>query len=171
MKSPRVLFIASIIVLAVVARLIPHPFNFTPVGASALFAGALFDRKRFAFIVPFAAMLLSDAVIGFHSGMPVVYGCFAAAVCIGFVLRGHTRSPLAVLAGAVSSATLFFVVTNFYVWIAGTLYPHTMAGLATCYVAAIPFYGNQLAGDAVYAAVLFGGLAFAERRFPALAAA
>ena len=64
-----------------------------------------------------------------------------------------------------------FIVTNLYVWVAGALYPHTLAGLATCYIAAIPFYGNQLAGDATYAAVLFGGLAFAERRFPALAAA
>ena len=170
MKSSRFLAIASLVVLAVIARLIPHPFNFTPVGAAALFAGAMLDRKRFAFIVPLAAMLVSDAVIGFHSAMPVVYGCFAAAVCIGFLLRGRARSPLAVAAGAVSSATLFFIVTNFYVWAASALYPHTFAGLVTCYIAAIPFYGNQLAGDVMYAALLFGGFAFAERRFTNLAA-
>jgi hypothetical protein len=171
MKSPRFLVIASLIVLAVVARLIPHPFNFTPVGAAALFAGAMLDRKRFAFLVPLVAMLVSDAAIGFHSGMPVVYACFAASVCIGFALRERARSPLAVAAGAVSSATLFFAVTNFYVWAVSALYPHTFAGLVTCYIAAIPFYGNQLAGDVSYAALLFGGFAFAERRFPKLATA
>jgi len=170
MKSSRFLAIASLVVLAVIARLIPHPFNFTPVGAAALFAGAMLDRKRFAFIVPLASMLVSDAVIGFHSAMPVVYGCFAAAVGIGFLLRGRARSPLAVAAGAVSSATLFFIVTNFYVWATSALYPHTFAGLVTCYIAAIPFYGNQLAGDVTYAALLFGGFAFAERRFTNLAA-
>ena len=170
MKQPRLWFIASVIVLAIVVRLIPHPFNFTPVGAAALFAGATLARKWLAFLVPLAAMLVSDAVIGFHSAMPVVYGCFAAAVCIGFVLRGRTRSPFALLGRAVASATLFFLVTNFWVWMTSTtLYPHTFSGLVTCFVAAIPFYENQLAGDVVYTAVLFGGLAFAERRFPALA--
>src|SRR5258708_29244817 len=112
MKLPRLLFIVSIIVFAVVARLIPHPFNFTPLGAAALFAAATLERKRFAFLIPFAAMLLSDAILRFHSGMPVVYGHFSAIVCIGFALRGRRRSPLALLAGAVSSATLFFIVTN-----------------------------------------------------------
>ena len=171
MKQPRLWFIASVVLVAVVARLIPHPFNFTPIGAAALFAGATIERKRLAFLVPLVAMLLSDAVIGFHSAMPVIYGCFAAAVCIGFALRGRTRAPFALLGGAVASATLFFIVTNFWVWMrATTLYPHTPAGLVTCFVAAIPFYENQLAGDAIYTAVLFGGLALAERRFPALAA-
>ena len=171
MKHPRLWFLISVVVLAVVARLIPHPFNFTPVGAAALFAGATIERKRFAFLVPFAAMLVSDAVLGFHSAMPVIYGCFAAAVCIGFALRERRRAPLALLGGAVGSATLFFAVTNFWVWMMSSLYPHTLGGLATCFVAAIPFYANQLAGDALYTAVLFGGLAWAERRFPALAAA
>jgi hypothetical protein len=169
LKSPRLLFIVSVVLLAVIARLIPHPFNFTPVGAAALFAGATLKRKGFAFLVPLVAMLLSDAVLGFHSGMPVIYVCFAATVCIGFVLRNRTRSPLSLLAGATSGATLFFIVTNFFVWTKGTLYAHTLAGLAACYVAAIPFYGNQLAGDAVYTAVLFGGLALVEHRFPMVA--
>jgi hypothetical protein len=171
MKQSRLWSLVTIVVLAIVARLIPHPFNFTPIGAAALFAGATLERKRLAFLVPFAAMLASDAVIGFHSAMPVVYGCFAAAVCIGFALRARTRSPLALLGGAVASATLFFFVTNVWVWIMSSLYPHTLGGLATCFVAAIPFYENQLAGDALYTAVLFGGLAWAERRFRALAAA
>jgi hypothetical protein len=171
MKPSRLWFLASVVIVAVVARLIPHPFNFTPIGAAALFAGATLERKRWALLLPLLAMLASDAVIGFHSAMPVVYGCFAATVCIGFALRGRTRSPFAVLGGAVSSATLFFVVTNFYVWLTSPLYAKTLAGLATCYVAAIPFYENQLAGDILYSAVLFGGLAWAERRFTALARA
>jgi len=171
MKSPRLLFVAALVVLATVARLIPHPFNFTPVGAAALLAGAAIRPKWLACLVPVSAMLFSDAVIGFHSMVPVVYGCFVATVGIGFMLRRRTRSPLAVLAGATSSATLFFIVTNFWVWSAAAMYPHSFAGLTECYVAAIPFYGNQLAGDAVYATLLFGGVAFAERRLPVLAAA
>lgn len=169
MKKTPLWFALSIIVLAIVVRLIPHPFNFTPVGAAALFAGATVERKRLAFAIPLIAMLLSDAVIGFHSGMPVVYACFAAIVCLGFALRGHTRSPFAVLGGALASASLFFVVTNFFVWMADGLYAHTPAGFTSCYAAALPFFENQLAGDAIYSAVLFGGLAWAQHRFPAVA--
>ena len=171
MKSPRLLFVVSVIVAAVVARLIPHPFNFTPVGAAALFAGATIARKWIAFLVPLSAMFVSDAILGFHSAMPVVYGCFALTVCIGFSLRSRTRSPLALLGAATASATLFFIVTNFFVFATSALYPHTAAGLATCYIAAISFYGNQIAGDLVYTAVLFGGLAIAEDRFAAIGAA
>ena len=171
MKSTRLLFVAALVVLAAVARLIPHPFNFTPVGAAALFAGATLRPRWLAFLIPISAMLLSDAILGFHSMMPVIYACFLAAVVIGSMLRRRTRSPLAILAGAFASATLFFVVTNFWVWAMSSMYPHSFAGLTMCYVAAIPFYGNQLAGDAVYAAVLFGGLAVAEQRFSAMAEA
>jgi hypothetical protein len=165
--SPRFGALCAFVLLAALARLLPHPPNFAPVAAVALFAGAHFSRTSWAFAVPLAAMLLSDAYLGFHDLTLVVYGAFAAAVGIGLLLR--SRRGLRAIAGAsLASSILFFVVTNFAVWAFGTLYPKTAAGLAACYVAAIPFFQNTVLGDAFFTAALFGGWALAERRIPAL---
>ena len=164
MNSPRLAVIAGL-VLAAASRLLPHPPNFTPVGALALFGGACLADRRLAFLVPLAAMLLSDLVLGLHRGMPVTYLCFALIVCVGLRLRCHRR-PLPVATAAVVSALLFYFVSNFSVWSRGKLYPLTLDGLAACYVAALPFLQNMLLGNLVYAALLLGGLALAEQRFP-----
>lgn len=161
--KPRFWLAASLVFAAALFRLLPHPWNFTPLGAIALFAGATFRSRLGALLIPLTAMLLSDAVIGFHSGMPVVYGTLALSACIGMTIR--RRSPLRIGAAAVASATLFYLTTNFWVWSAGHLYPHTIGGLIACYVAAIPFYGNDLAAHLFYSAALFGTFAWAERRF------
>ena len=171
----RFWLISSMIAAAAVFRLLPHPWNFTPVGAMALFGGARFDRKRWAFFVPLAAMAASDLALellrggAFHAGMPVVYGSFLLIVCLGLLLRG-SRSPLAIGSAAIVSATLFYATTNFAVWAGSGMYARTPAGLLACYVAGIPFFGGTLGGDLVYSAALFGGLVLAERRFPRLAA-
>jgi hypothetical protein len=167
MLKPRILVAATMMLIAAATRLFPHPANFAPITAIALFGGATLYDKRLAFGVPLLAMLLSDAFIGFHDTMPFVYGSFALIVCIGMVLR--TRRGLLPLAGAAStSSILFFVITNFGVWTAGSIYPKSFPGLVACYVAAVPFFQNTLFGDAVYTAALFGGLAIAEARFPML---
>jgi uncharacterized protein DUF6580 len=166
----RFVLASGLVVFCAVMRILPHPWNLTPVGATALFSGACFDRRRWAFAVPLAAMFLSDAVIGFHALMPVVYAAFAIIVVMGMALRSRRSSPAAVAAGAVSAATFFFIVTNFAVWAMGTTYPKTLAGLAGCYIAAIPFYGTNLMGDVLYSALLFGTFVWAERRIPMLAA-
>lgn len=165
MNSPRFAVIAGLILAAAASRLLPHPPNFTPVGAVALFGGACLADKRLAFLVPLAAMFLSDLVLGLHRGMPVIYLCFALVVCLGFRLRCHRR-PLPVAAAAVAGALLFYLVSNFGVWARGRMYPLTIDGLAACYVAALPFLQNMLLGNLGYAALLFGGLAVAEQRFP-----
>lgn len=162
---PRFLFLTVVAVLAALARLIPHPPNVSPVGAIALFGGAFFPRKRGEFLAPLAAMLLSDLVLGLHALVPVVYGCFALNVLLGRWLRSRRRFvpiALATVAGAVQ----FFIVTNFACWV--IWYPHTLEGICTCYVAAIPFFHNMLVGDAAFTAVLFGGLAVAEAAVPIL---
>ncbi|MBI2987846.1 MAG: hypothetical protein HYY45_13865 [Deltaproteobacteria bacterium] len=146
-------------------RLLPHPPNFESIGALALFAGAHFDDKRWAFVLPLAAMLLSDAVIGFHGQMPVVYGTFALVVWLGVHLR-ERRTALNVAGAGLAASILFFVVTNFGVWAFDGLYPRTLEGLVVCYIAAIPFFGYTLAGNLFYAALLFGGFALAERKIP-----
>ena len=168
MNKTRFAFVAGMTLAAAASRLIPHPPNFTPVAALALFGGASFARKRTALLMPLAGLFLSDLVLGFYAITPVVYGSFALIACLGFWLRRRKSFSRAAFA-AVASALLFFVVTNFGVWTLGGLYPKTAAGLGDCYVAAIPFFHNTLASDLLYSALLFGGLALAEKRWPILA--
>ena len=167
MTKPRLLVLVGMILAAAASRLIPHPPNVASITAVALFGGAYLSDKRLAFLVPVAALFLSDLVLGLYSHMEVIYGSFILVVCVGLMLR-RKRTPLRVAGAALSSSIIFFVITNFGVWAFGSLYPKTMAGLATCYVAAIPFFQNTLVGDALYTAVLFGGFALAERWIPAL---
>jgi len=163
----RTLLALAIIALAAALRIAPHPWNFTPVGAMALFSGAIIRNRRLAFLFPILALFVGDIFIGFHKLMPVVYASFLVSVAIGFWLRDRRtvgRIGLATLLGAIQ----FFIVTNFAVWAFGLSYPRSSAGLLACYIAGIPFFWNTLAGDAVYAALFFGGFALAERLFPAL---
>jgi hypothetical protein len=165
----RTLFLLSLAVLAVVSRLVPHPMNFAPIAALALFGGAYFDR-RYAFILPFAVLLASDALLGFYDGIAWVYGSFFLVSLIGWALRSNRtvgRTAGASLAGSV----VFFVLTNFGVWLQTNFYTHDLAGLINCYVAALPFFRNTLAGDAFYVAALFGAVELAVRKVPALAPA
>ena len=168
--KPRAMLLVAMILGAAAMRLVPHPSNFTPIGALALFAGAHFDDKRFAFIVPLAAMFLIDILIGFHGQMPVIYGAFAVIVAMGFLLK-EKKTALNVTGASLIAATFFFVVSNFAVWASDGLYPLTLQGLVTCYIAAIPFFQNWLAGTLFYTALLFGGFALAERKLPVFAPA
>ena len=167
MLKPRLAVLVTMIAAAAAFRLMPHPPNMNPIAAIALFGGASFADRRLAFLVPLAALFVSDLIVGLYSHMEFVYASFAAIVCIGLWLRTH-RSVLNIGGAAVAGSVLFFVVTNFGTWATSTLYPKTIAGLAACYVAAIPFFQNTLAGDLLFTAVLFGGFALIERSFPAL---
>lgn len=174
--NARFFALTGVVLAAAGARLLPHPPNVTPVAALALFSGAYFANKKAAFAVPLAAMLLSDLVLGLVRygaailpAMPFVYGSFALTVCLGLLLR-RRRSPLAIGAAALAGSVLFFVLSNFGVWLRWDFYPKTLEGLARCYVAAIPFFRNTLAGDLVYVVFLFGGFALAQRYFAALRA-
>lgn len=179
MPSLRFTTLALMILAAAASRLLPHPMNFAPIAAMALFSGATFERRWQAVLVPFAAMFLSDCGLqathhygltsswGFHSGWWVVYGAFLLILGIGFLLRDHRR-PATIALATISSSILFFVVTNFAVWASGSLYAQTAEGLLQCYIAAIPFFRNTLLGDAVYSSTLFGLLALAEAGIPQL---
>ena len=167
MLSPRLIAIVSAIFMAALLRLLPHPPNFSPIAAMALFSGAFLPRRGLAFVAPIGAMLLSDAAIGFHSGMPVIYASVAMIVAIGWLLSSRRNAGRIALA-AVASSVLFYLLTNFGVWAFGTMYPKTAEGLIACYVAAIPFFQNSLAGDLFFTALLFGGFALAERALPVL---
>jgi hypothetical protein len=163
----RLTVLVSAIVAAAALRLVPHPPNFTPIGAMALFSGAYLGRRWLAFVAPVAALLLSDLVLGFYPEVIFVYLSVAAIVLIGFALRGR-KTALGVGSAAIASSVLFFLVTNFGVWLLMDYYPKNAGGLAACYVAAIPFFQNTVAGDLFYAGLLFGGFALLERMVPAL---
>lgn len=163
----RYLFTISLIFFAALSRLLPHPPNFAPITALALFSGVYLD-KRYAFIIPIAAMLISDYFIGFHSSMLWVYASFVAIGFIGLWLRNH-RGVLTTLGATLAGSVLFFIVTNFGVWAAPNgMYPHKVEGLIECYVAAIPFFRNTLMGDLVYVGVMFGAFELAKKFIPAL---
>ena len=162
----RAILAAVIIILAAVVRIVPHPWNFTPVGAMALFSGAMFRDRRIAFLFPLVALFAGDLFVGLHRLIPVVYASFLLSVLIGTLLAN--RRSVSRIGGAVFLGALqFFLVTNFAVWQLFGTYPHTPAGLAACYMAGLPFFGNALAGDALYGTIFFGTFALAERFFPA----
>jgi hypothetical protein len=171
--NKRLIVLAGIVVAAALARLLPHPPNVTPIAALALFGGACFADSNLAYLLPLAAMVLSDIVLGLArygfwklaAIQPVVYACFVATTALGQHIRNR-RSPWQVGGAAVAASLLFFVVTNFAVWAIdqGHYYPRTGSGLAACYVAAIPFFRNTLLGDLAFTAILFGGLVLLENR-------
>ena len=160
-EAPVIVFV--LIVLAAASRLLPHPPNFAPVAAIGLFAGAHVD-KRLGWLVPLAAILLSDLVIGFYHPVSMLFNYLAFATCLllGSGWLSRSRS-LGRIAGAVlASSVAFFIVSNFGMWASG-YYPRTWAGLVQCYTAALPFFRNTLASDAIYSTALFGGHALLAR--------
>ncbi len=160
----RGIVLCSLILGAALTRLLPHPPNFTPITAIALFGGTLFPA-RWACFITLGAMLLSDVALGivagdwavtFHPTLPAVYGSLILAVLLASALL-RPRFALGRLVGVtVASSLLFFVVTNFAVWLVGGLYPRTWEGLLACYVAALPFFRNSFLGDMLYTGLLFG---------------
>ncbi|MCL6495861.1 MAG: hypothetical protein K6T54_13950 [Ignavibacterium sp.] len=168
--TPRILILFLMILAAAFVRLIPHPPNFAPIAAMALFSGAYFNKKSFAFVVPLAAMFLTDAIIGFHSSMWIVYLSFALIVVIGmFMLKKISIKN--VIVASVTASISFFIITNFGVWALGTMYPKNIAGLIECYIAAIPFIQNTLLGDLFYSGIMFGIFEFAKSKLPVLSQA
>ena len=159
--------IVTMIVLAAVLRIVPHPWNLTPIGGMALFSGAMFRNRWIAFLLPVASLFAGDVFVGFHKLMLIVYGSIAVSIAIGrWVGKSKT---VARIGGAVFVGALqFFVITNFAFWAIGGFYPRTVAGLVSCFAAGVPFFWNTLAGDAMYAGIFFGGFALAEKVIPAL---
>ncbi|MGV3561385.1 DUF6580 family putative transport protein [Larkinella arboricola] len=169
----RTVSLTAIILLTALSRLLPHPYNFTPVAALALFGAATFERKSLGLIIPLAAMLVSDVLIGFHSGMGSVYGSFAAIWALGLVfLRNITVTRVAGV--SLLSSALFFLITNFAVWYGSPFYPQNPQGLLASYAAGLAFYNGQsfflngVLGDLTFSAVLFGSYYLLQRQFPVL---
>lgn len=160
--------VIGIILAAVVGRLMMADIpNVSPITALALFAGAYLADRKLALVIPLMAMLIGDAVLGFHNTMIFVYGAFVLIAGIGIWMSRHLCGYLIIGASLFSSA-LFFLLTNFGVWLVGGYYPLTFDGLLDCYIAAIPFFQNALMGDLFFVGLMFGGFMALEHRVPGL---
>jgi hypothetical protein len=148
---------AGLVALDVVARLLPHAPNFTPVAATALFAASVLRTRALALLVPIAGMMLGDVVLGAYDFriMIAVYCALTLPACVALLPR-RLRGPRMLAPLLPSCSLIFFVVTNFAVWTFSPLYAPNAAGLVKCYVAALPFLRNMLAGDLFWCLVLFG---------------
>ena len=165
MNWPRFTVLAGLVLFAAATRLLPHPNNVTALGGLAIFAGAMFRDPRLALGLPLAALVLSDLVIGTHVLLPVVYGSFAVSVLLGRWLATSRTVP-GVAGATLLGAVQFYLVTNFANWVVYD--PPTVEGLVACYVSALPFFRNSLAGDFGFVATLFGLVYVAEAVAPAL---
>lgn len=166
--TPRFWVLTLMVFGAAFLRLLPHPPNFAPIAAMALFGGAYFSKKTFAFIIPLAAMFITDMIIGIYSYAWIVYLSFALIVVLGIVMLKKVSVKKLIFASLTASVS-FFAITNFGVWALGTLYPKTPAGLLASYTAAIPFFQNSLVGDLFFVGVMFGVYELVKSKVPALA--
>ena len=155
-KKMSLVGVVGIIAIAMLSRLLPHPPNFAPITGIALFSGAYFSNKRWALLLPLLCLFLTDIFIGFHSLIIVVYGSFLVISAVSLCLQKINFITVFI------ASAFFFFTTNFGVWY--LYYPHTLEGFAQCYILAIPFFWNTLAGDLFYTATLF----FAAEKLPSL---
>jgi hypothetical protein len=185
--APGPLLLAALIFVAALTRLLPHPPNFSPVEAIALFGGAYFASRKWALLVPLAALLLSDLALGAIRGgtylqyftsadylpsLLAIYACVALCSVLGFGLRGRVDGTR-VLGYSLAGSIVFFALSNFATWLTALAipgYPACSAGLGACYVAGIPFFQWTVLGTLFYSALLFGGFALLRRKLPALRA-
>ena len=173
----NIYLISGIILIALISRLIPHAPNFTAMGAVALFGGTYIKKQSLKYIIPIGAMCISDILLSL-TGVPLpsitlqisIYVAFALIVMIGSEDYKDSRlkkTPNIVLS-SLAASSLFFIITNFGVWLGGW-YGYSLTGLATCYTAAIPFFGNTIMGDLTYCAILFGAYEYIKLYVPRLA--
>ena len=166
--NKKYLILTILLVVAAVTRLFPHPLNFAPIGAMALASGAYFGRNLWAFLAPLGIYWFSDLLVNnilyaefynsfvlFTPGFGWLYISFAAIIVLGSVVLKKVSVPR-VFCGAIGASALFFIISNFGVWLSDPDYPLNLEGLIVCYEMAIPFFRSTVAGDLVYSGALFG---------------
>lgn len=158
----RTLQLAALLVLfGVIFRLTPHEANFAPISAIALLGGALLGW-RYALAIPLVIMVISDSIIGTYSSMAFTWLALVLIAAYGTLFRGATVSTRVIL-GSLGSAVIFFIVSNFGVWVLGGMYPPTLAGIIECYSMAIPFFRATLISDVMFSGIFFGAVAWATQ--------
>lgn len=172
--TQKIAFISAIIFLAALSRILPHPFNFSPIGAMCLVGGAYFSNRIFAVILPLLAVFFSDLILNnfvygsdsfvlLYDGFYWPYGTFALIALMGSFSLNKVTMPR-VIGSSLGASVIFFLLTNFACWPGSTLYTQDFNGLMACYAAGIPFFGGTIAGDLFYSAILFGAVELAKPR-------
>ena len=171
--------LAIFILVAALSRLIPHPPNFSPIGGMALFGAAYFSKKHWAILVPFIALWLSSLILDNTTlahyydhfvwfSHPYVYIAILVIVAFGWVMLKKVK-PANLVGASIGASLIFFLVSNFGVWLTSTVvYAKTFGGLMACYAAGLPFFGYTLAGDLFYIMVIFGSFEFMKQRYPSM---
>ena len=152
----RELLVLGFIILAVVVRLVPHPPNFTPITALALFGATTFKNRFVGILAPLLAMAISDLYLGFYSISIWVYSSFFLISILGIYFKEIKTKNILI------SSLVFFIVTNFGVWLAG--YPKSIEGLLLCYTMALPFFFNSIIGDLFFSYILKYSFKFSENK-------
>ncbi len=172
----KIWFISIAIAIVALTRFLPHPPNFTALGALALFSGAMYNNRFIALSIPLAVLFITDLVLnnlilkGIYTsfilltpGAIYLYGSLLLIAAIGILTNAN--SPKSILGSGILASVLFFLISNFGVWASGTMYPPTFEGLLASYTMAIPFFAPTAASQLVYSAVLFGGYAILSPKF------
>ena len=180
MNKKRLLVLSGFILITALSRVFPHPYNFAPMGAMAIFGAAYFKNRKLAFLLPLFAFFISDLLVNnilyssFYGGFTLftpgfywMYGSIALIVVAGiFILKKVNMKT--VIGGSLAASMIFFLVTNFGSWLGNPMYPQTIEGLMMSYAAGIPFFHYTVAGDLIYAGVMFGAFEYAKVKIPAL---
>ena len=178
--NKRLLIISGLLLLAAISRMIPHPYNFAPIGAMSLFGAAYFSNKKLAFALPLLAFFISDLFVNnilyadyytsfvlISPGFYWTYGAMIAIVLAGVLILKKVNLKR-VVGGALTASILFFIISNFGVWLTTPTYSFSLSGLIACYTAAIPFFHMTVLGDLFYCGALFGLFEFAKYKLPEL---
>ena len=174
------ILLIGLLLFSAFSRLIPHPPNFTALGAMALFGGAYLSNKFLVILLPLFSLWVSDLIINnyyyadyytgivlFPSGHIWIYLSFAIIAIIGsFSLKKISIKSVGY--SSLYASVIFYLLSNFGVWLQSTMYPPTFSGLITCYVAAIPFFGYTIMGNTIYCLILFGTFELANNKISAL---
>ena len=160
MLNPKNISISVVILIAIVSRFIPHPPNFTPILSICFFSGIMFNKIKYAYSIPIIFMLLSDLIIGFYSLIFWVYFSLIIIISLGIYLnknyqKSNNSKPIVLYLGTVSSSLIFYLISNFGVWIGSVFYKQDISGLINCYVAALPFLKNNLLSNLFFTTIIF----------------
>ena len=172
--SKQNLIILLTIIAGITTRFMDFlPANFSAIGAIALFGGAYFSNRVLGLFLPLAVLLASDIALAamgetaLYAAQPFVYGGFLLIGVLGFALRKN-RHVLKIAGGSLGGSVVFYLLSNFGVWLTSGMYAKSLFGLLSCYTAAIPFFKYTLAGDFVFNAIFFGAAYLISHRYPKL---
>lgn len=176
-NNTRFVVLSTAILVAALSRLIPHPSNYTAIGAMALFGGCYFSDKRSAYIVTILALFLSDVILNSfvyghtltltYAGFLWIYASFIFTVILGTFIKKVSVSNVLVM--GIIAALLHWIITDFAVWMGSPIYTKNFAGMLECYTAALPYLRNMLLANIVFSGIMFGAYELAQKRFPVLA--